>query len=97
MKNYIFYFINKKCVYKFLLYIFIILIVRYFEDKFEENIIPSRTTSYFKKIINNDGKKYNFDIFDTPGAQNLRALTKVFMKDVKIIVLVYDIGYFNIK
>ena len=73
------------------------LIVRYFEDKFEENIIPSRTSSYFKKIINNDGKKYNFDIFDTPGAQNLRALTKVFMKDVKIIVLVYDIGYFNIK
>ena len=67
------------------------LIVRYFEDKFEENIIPSRTSSYFKKIINNGGKKYNFDIFDTPGAQNLRALTKVFMKDVKIIVLVYDI------
>ena len=67
------------------------LIVRYFDDKFEENIIPTKTTSFLTKKINNGGKEYNFDIYDTPGAQNLRPLTKIFMKDVKIIALVYDI------
>ena len=67
------------------------LIVRYFDDKFEENIIPTRTTSFLTKKINNGGKEYKFDIYDTPGSQNLRPLTRIFMKDVKIIALVYDI------
>ena len=65
--------------------------MRYFVDKFYKNIASSRTCYYLKKKINNGGKEYNLDIFDTPGTQNLRALTKVFIKDVKIIILVYDI------
>jgi len=67
------------------------LIDRYFNDKFNEKIMPTSSTSSTIKKIKNNGNEYNFDIFDTPGWKDLRDLTKTIMKDVKIAILVYDI------
>ena len=67
------------------------LIDRYFNDKFNENIMSTSSTSSTTKKIKNNGNEYNFDIFDTPGWKDLRDLTKTIMKDVKIAILVYDI------
>ena len=67
------------------------LINRYFNDKFNENIMSTSSISSTTKKIKNNGNEYNFDIFDTPGWKDLRDLTKTIMKDVKIAILVYDI------
>ena len=36
-------------------------------------------------------KKFIFNIWDTPGSERHRESVKIFLKDVNIIVLVYDI------
>lgn len=49
--------------------------------------------SYASKIIdfNDYGKKVQFQIWDTAGQEKYRGLTKIFYKDAKIVILVYDI------
>ena len=50
-------------------------------------------TSYTSKIIdfNDYGKKVQFQIWDTDGQEKYKGLTKIFHKDAKIVILVYDI------
>ena len=67
------------------------LITRYINNKFDESIMASVTANYVAKRIQYKGQTYTFDIWDTSGRQDFRPLTKIFLKDVKIIVLVYDI------
>ena len=45
---------------------------------------------YFMENFMTKEKNYVFEIWDTPGSQNLRALTKLFMNDVKTGMLIYD-------
>ena len=67
------------------------LINRYISDKFNEKIMSTMISTYATKSINYQDKEYSFNIWDTAGRQNFRALNKIFLKDVNIIVLVYDI------
>ena len=67
------------------------LITRYINNKFNEGFMASVTASYVAKRIQYKGQEYTFEIWDTPGSQKFRALPKFFLKDVKIIILVYDI------
>ena len=36
-------------------------------------------------------KKYRLEIWDTAGQEKFRSLTKIFIKDAKIVIFVYDI------
>ena len=67
------------------------LINRYISDKFNEKLMSTMISTYATKSINYQDKEYSFNIWDTAGRQNFRALNKIFLKDVNIIVLVYDI------
>ena len=67
------------------------LIQRFINNNYQENQPTSYTVTYHPKIIKYEGKEYNFIIWDTPGAELHRASTKLFLKDVEIFVLVYDI------
>ena len=65
------------------------LIKRYINGEFSE-YYNSTSASYSSKTIESDGKKYFFDIWDTSGYEKYRALTKFFVSEANIIVLVYD-------
>ena len=65
------------------------LINRFVRGDFLDN--ETNGASYASKIINCEGTDYHFDIWDTSGREKYRALTKFFVIDAKIIVLVYDI------
>ena len=52
----------------------------------------SFSANYFKKRIKVNGKDYECDIWDTPGSEKFRALSKIFIRDSDIVVLVYDIS-----
>ena len=68
-----------------------ILINRYFNKNYKDEPGTSYSASFQEKKIEYNGKQYLFNIWDTPGSEKYRELVKIFLKDVKIIVLVYDI------
>ena len=48
-------------------------------------------SSYQLKTIQIDETSYILSIWDTIGQEKLRSLTKIFFKNSKIVILVYDI------
>ena len=59
--------------------------------KFRSAESSTLNANYRHKKIQYNGKNYVFNLWDTIGQEKYRALTKVFFKDSKIVVLVYDI------
>ena len=68
------------------------LIGQYTLGKFNPQIQPSNTAQYIKKEVKLiDNSSVTLEIWDTCGETKYRNITKVFLKEVKAIVLVYDI------
>ena len=59
--------------------------------EFDINEKISVNASFFRKQFDIDGKTYNIYLWDTIGQEKLRSLTKLFFKNSKIVVLVFDI------
>ena len=68
-----------------------ILINKYNDKYYNNEPLSSYIASYIVKKMEYKGKEFTFNIWDTPGSEKYRELVKIFLKDVKIIVLVYDI------
>ena len=51
----------------------------------------STTSSFVDKFMTVNKKKYHVEIWDTAGQEQFRSLTKIFIKDSKIVIFVYDI------
>ena len=70
------------------------IISRFIDNSFEKNKKSTAGADYTGKTMYFDeygGKKIKFEIWDTAGQEIYRSLTKIFYKDAKIAVLVYDI------
>jgi len=59
--------------------------------EFNSNQLTTTSCSYMQKVIINNGKEYKVNLWDTIGQEKYRSLTKIFMKDSKIVIFVYDI------
>ena len=59
--------------------------------KFNSSEVTTYTANFSIKKFNYNGKEFAFHLWDTIGQEKYRALTKVFFKDSKIVILVYDI------
>ncbi len=68
-----------------------ILINKYNDKYYNNEPLSSYIASYIVKKREYKGKEFTFNIWDTPGSEKYRELVKIFLKDVNIIVLVYDI------
>ena len=68
-----------------------ILINKYNDKYYNNEPLSSYIASYIVKKMEYKGKEFTFNIWDTPGSEKYRGLVKIFLKDVNIIVLVYDI------
>ena len=68
------------------------IIVRFVSEEYKEQTISTTGASYASKIM--EFKEYKnalqFQIWDTAGQEKYRGLTKLFYKDAKIVILVYD-------
>ena len=58
---------------------------------FDSDQISTQTSSFVDKYIDVNKKKYHIEIWDTAGQEKYRSLTKIFIKDSKIVIFVYDI------
>ena len=62
---------------------------------FNENEKSSLTASYLKKLITLNDKNYIISLWDTIGQEKLRTLSKLFFKNSKIVIYVYDITNYD--
>jgi small GTP-binding protein len=68
------------------------IIQRYVDNIFDPNVILTSSAQFISKTVElNDEQSIKFDIWDTAGQEKFRALAKIFYKDAKAIILVYDI------
>ena len=69
------------------------IIYRYINNKYDENSMSTTGANYITKHCEFEeyDKSILFQIWDTAGQEKYRGLAKIFYKDAKIIILVYDI------
>ena len=67
------------------------IIKRYYENSFNESEASSLTMSYVDKLIEINGYQYKLNIWDTIGQEQYRSISKLFLNDAKIVILVYSI------
>ena len=53
--------------------------------------ITTSSASFVTKQMKIDNKLYSINLWDTIGQEKFRSLTKIFIKDSKIVIFVYDI------
>ena len=58
---------------------------------FNPKFTPSISSSFVKKTIYKTNKKYNLNIWDKAGQEEYKSCTKLFIKNIKILIFVYAI------
>ena len=66
------------------------MISRYI-NQYNDRIDSTITTSYYTKLVIIDDYELYFQIWDTVGQEQFRALNSLFFKDAQICLMVYDI------
>ena len=67
------------------------IIQRYCEDKFEENQYSTYNANYVEKEETISEQNVILELWDTAGQEEYHSLAKLFIKNSKIVILVYDI------
>ena len=70
------------------------IISRFITDSFDSEVLSSSSAQFISKTIKlsePENTTIKFDIWDTAGQERFRSLAKIFYKDAKIIIYVYDI------
>ena len=69
------------------------IITHFIQPNFGDSITSTTGASYAGKTVffDEENQSIKFEIWDTAGQEKYRALTKIFYKDVKVCILVYDI------
>ena len=71
------------------------IIKRYLYDHFDEERTPSTTMNYVEKKITLNNRNIRLNIWDTIGQEKYRSLSKLFLNDTQIVILVYSIDDSN--
>ena len=68
------------------------IISQFTEHKFDQSVLSSLSAQFVSKTIDYQGYgAIKYDIWDTAGQERYRSMAKIFYKDAKVIVFVYDI------
>ena len=59
--------------------------------EFDSNSLSTTSCSYIQKKYMIHNAEYKINIWDTIGQEKFKSLTKIFVKESKIVILVYDI------
>jgi len=68
------------------------IIIRYSGGQFDPNSVPNCTASFIIKYLTFGNKIYRLNIWDTAGQEKYHSLTKIFIKDSNIVLLVYAVN-----
>ena len=67
------------------------IIKRYLDDQFDKNETSTLSMSYVGKTIQIDNEEIRLNIWDTIGQEKYRSISKLFLNETKIVILVYSI------
>ena len=67
------------------------IIERFVNDNFNEVLLSTTTGTFESTTLEFEDYNLDFQLWDTAGQERFRGLTKMFLKDADIVVLVYDI------
>ena len=68
------------------------IIAQFINKSFSEGTLSSLTAQFIKKNLKiSEGKELTFDIWDTAGQEQHRAIARMYYSDAKAVILVYDI------
>jgi small GTP-binding protein len=67
------------------------LINNYFGKKFSENEESTLSSEVSTRLLEIDQVKYSINLWDTCGQEKYHSVTKLFIKESKIVILVYNI------
>ena len=67
------------------------IIQRYYNDVFDENSGSTCSANFYEKEVIIRKKKIILELWDTAGQEEYKSMTQIFVKNAKIIILVYDI------
>ena len=70
-------------------------ILRYCDDKFEEDPLSMIGIDYKNKFVKIDDKKIKLNILDTRGQEKFKSLAKNIIRNADGIVLIYDMSNYN--
>ena len=59
--------------------------------QFQEKVASTIANTINNKTIQIEGKNFSISLWDTIGQEKFRSLTKIFMKEAKVVIFVYDI------
>ena len=71
------------------------IIQRYYNDVFDENSGSTCSANFYEKEVIIRKKKIILELWDTAGQEEYKSMTQIFVKNAKIIILVYDITSFK--
>ena len=60
-------------------------------NEFDMNSASSLSSSFTKGVYDTGNKKYTYFLWDTAGQESYRSLTKIFIKNSKIVIFVYSV------
>ena len=66
------------------------MMLRYFENRFEENIPNTIGTSFLTKIVEEGDSHLKMNVWDTCGQERFMALASIYYKDANVIILMLD-------
>ena len=67
------------------------IIKRYLNDQFDAGEVSTLSMSYVSKTLSINNKKITLNIWDTIGQEKYRSISKLFLNETKIVILVYSI------
>ena len=68
------------------------LATRFIYNEFNENMPTTLGASYFEKVHEHKpGKTVKFQFWDTAGQEKFKAIAKIYYKDARVAVVLYDI------
>ena len=68
------------------------IIAQFTQGKFDPDTVTSLSAQFIRKTLEfPENKSLTFDIWDTAGQEKYRSLAKIFYKDAKAVILVYDV------
>lgn len=67
------------------------LVTRYATGKFQDKTKSTKNASFINRTKKVNGIKYDLKVWDTAGQEKFKCLTKIFIKDANIAILVYSI------
>ena len=67
------------------------IITRFDQDNFNENLPSTFSPNYIEKTLNINNNQVKINVLDTAGQEKFKSVSKLFIKNSKIVILVYDV------